>query len=649
MNNIFKKSFLKNSSGLSRSIILVIVLGIISFIFLIGLIFFRIRTVYLNVLSGRQDLDYALTFVKEGDFSKATMAAERAVGGFTLAEEILTDLQNNFLIKNIQILNNNLNDFKYLAQMARVLSSSAEKSLTLVQEIEDIVSGKKAGNFLEFTEDEKFRILKKLYESYPEMQGIKANIDLSLIYLDKVKDNKLLSSYSDQIDNLEIKLKEISVAMEKIVSLSAIVPVLTGYPEPASYLIVLQNNNELRPTGGFIGTYGILEIKLGDITKLETHDIYHLDMPASLNKSFQVSPPEPLAKYLGVNQWFMRDSNWSPDWPSSAQKIIWFYEQEMLAAGKEEEIIDFSGVIAITPRIITDLLYIVGPIEIDGQVYNKDNFMDVLQYEVEMDFREEGISEWDRKLVIGSILKELKVKLFNLSSERWTELLDLFNKNILEKNILVYLDDEYSRKISTNLNWDGEIKKASLDYLMTIDANLAAYKTDRVMEKNIKYILNEEADGRLKSIIKINYKNNGWFDWQTTRYRTFTRVYVPLDSALLTSSGLSAASAISEKDLQISNPKTYFGGFISIEPGRQGTLIFEYYLPEDISQDVKTKNNYSLLLQKQPGNNINKFEAEFNFINPIKSVSGDGNIRVEKNKIYWDNNLEKDYYLEIKF
>ncbi|HOZ53140.1 MAG TPA: DUF4012 domain-containing protein [bacterium] len=649
MNNIFKKIFLKSSPGLSRSIIIVIVLGVISFIFLIGLIFFRIRTVYLNVLSGRQDLDYALTFVKEGDFSRASVAAERAVDGFTLAEEILTDLQNNFLIKRIGLLNNNLNDFKYLAQMARVLSSSAEKSLTLVQEIEDIVSGKKAGNFLEFTEDEKFRILKKLYESYPEMQGIKANIDLSLIYLDKVKGNRLLSSYSNQIENLEIRLKETSVIMEKIVSLSAIVPVLTGYPESASYLIVLQNNNELRPTGGFIGTYGILEIKLGDIVKLETHDIYHLDMPASLNKSFQVSPPEPIAKYLGVNQWFMRDSNWSPDWPTSAKKILWFYEQEMLAAGKGNEIIDFSGVIAVTPRIITDLLYIVGPIEIDGQVYDKDNFMDVLQYEVEMAFREEGVSEWDRKLVIGSILKELKVKLFNLSSNRWVELLDLFNKNIQEKNALVYLDDEYSRKISTNLGWDGEIKKSSQDYLMTIDANLAAYKTDRVMEKNIKYTLNEEANGKFKAIVKIEYKNNGFFDWQTTRYRTFTRVYVPLDSALLNSSGLSVSPAISDKDIEIANPKTYFGGFILIEPGKQGTLTFEYYLPEKISQEIKANNIYSLLLQKQPGNNINKFEAEFNFINPIKSASGDGSIRVEKNKIYWDNNLEKDYYLEIKF
>jgi hypothetical protein len=169
------------------------------------------------------------------------------------------------------------------------------------------------------------------------------------------------------------------------------------------------------------------------------------------------------------------------------------------------------------------------------------------------------------------------------------------------------------------------------------------------MEKNIKYILNEELDGKLKAIVKIDYKNNGWFDWQTTRYRTFTRVYVPLDSVLLTSAGLNVPPAISDKDVQISNPKTYFAGFISVEPGKQGTLVFEYYLPENISQDVKTKNNYSLLLQKQPGNNINKFEAEFNFINPIKSVSGDGNIRVEKNKIYWDNNLEKDYYLEIKF
>lgn len=56
-----------------------------------------------------------------------------------------------------------------------------------------------------------------------------------------------------------------------------------------------------------------------------------------------------------------------------------------------------------------------------------------------------------------------------------------------------------------------------------------------------------------------------------------------------------------------------------------------------------------MLLQKQPGNNINKFEAEFNFIKSVKFVLGEGNIKVEKNKIYWDNNLEKDYYLEVKF
>ena len=60
------------------------------------------------------------------------------------------------------------------------------------------------------------------------------------------------------------------------------------------------------------------------------------------------------------------------------------------------------------------------------------------------------------------------------------------------------------------------------------------------MVKKIKYSLIEELDGKLKAIVRITYDNKGWFDWQTTRYRSFTRVYTPQDSVFVRASGLSA-------------------------------------------------------------------------------------------------------------
>ena len=92
---------------------------------------------------------------------------------------------------------------------------------------------------------------------------------------------------------------------------------------------------------------------------------------------------------------------------------------------------NFDGVLAITPRLITDLLYIVGPININGQEYNKDNFTEPLQYEVEVAYREKGISEMDRKKVIGDILKELKDRLFSLPTSSYLELLETLNSNIV--------------------------------------------------------------------------------------------------------------------------------------------------------------------------------------------------------------------------
>ncbi|MCK9438636.1 MAG: DUF4012 domain-containing protein [Patescibacteria group bacterium] len=611
-------------------------------------VLFKINKIYSNVNSGQKNIEESLQLFKDGDFSRATLVAQESHQDFLEASQSLDSLSNYWPLNKILFFQNNFNDFKYLTKTAEILSSSAEKSFFIAQEIEDIVAGKRFDNFLEFSEDEKRRILKLLYENSPELNGIKANVDLSLFYLEKAENNSFLSKYVPQIKQLKEYLNTSSNLLSNLASFSAVIPSLAGYPEPVSYLIVLQNNNELRATGGFIGSYGVMELSLGDIIKLETNDVYHLDMPASLNKDFNVLPPEPIKKYLGVDRWFMRDSNWSPDFPTSAKKIKWFYEQEMVAAGRSSELIDVSGLIAITPRMITDLLYITGPVEVDGQTYDKDNFVEVLQYEVEMAFREEGVSEWNRKNIIGDIVKEIKIKLFNLPSEKWLELMDVFNQNIDRKNFLVYLFDDYKREVSQSFAWEGEVKKTDSDFLMVIDSNLAAFKTDRVMEKNIFYSLEEKPDG-IFSQVDIYYKNNGWFDWQTTRYRTYTRVYIPKDSQYLEASGLSAGDVYSSSDNEIENPKGLLGAFISIEPGEQKILSFQYSLADSILKDINDKKYYSLQVQKQAGSEIQEFKANLKFQRKIIGFEGEGDILIKENELTWTNKLDKDYKLKIYF
>lgn len=655
MNNFsdkFKKNFMNNKQGHPRGfakgfLILAIFAGIILLVFSLFL-FPKARKIYLGVNSGQENIEKSLVLFKEGDFSGATLSAKKSNDDFSSVLSAVEDLENFFITKKISFFRENVEDFKYLARTAETLSRSAQKSFFIAQEIEDIVAGKKFDNFMEFSDHEKYRVLKLLYESSPDINGIKANIDLSLLYLDKVEGSKLLGSYDDKVANLRGYLVFSSNFLSNLSSFSAIIPALAGYPNNSSYLIILQNNNELRPTGGFIGSYGIMEVGLGDIVKLETNDVYHLDMPASLNKSFNITPPEPIKKYLGVDRWFLRDSNWSPDFPSSAKNIKWFYEQEMLAVGRSEELVDLSGVIAITPRVITDLLYITGPIEVEGKQYDKDNLTEALQYEVEMAFREEGRSEWNRKNVIGDIVKEIKIKLFNIPSDRWQEIIGLFEQNIERKDLMVYLFDDYKREISSKFKWEGEIKKSESDFLMVVDANLAAFKTDRVMDKKITYYLEEEGQS-LKAKVSINYKNNGWFDWQTTRYRTYTRVYSPLNSSLLKFSGISSGDAFVLSENKIDNPKTSFAGFISIEPGQERVLSFEYELPENVVQLLREKKYYLLKLQRQAGNNINEFKASFKFEKEVERVEAQGLVEVNGREVYWTNDLSRDYDIKIFF
>jgi len=146
------------------------------------------------------------------------------------------------------------------------------------------------------------------------------------------------------------------------------------------------------------------------------------------------------------------------------------------------------------------------------------------------------------------------------------------------------------------------------------------------MDKKINYSFSSDASGKLHAKVAITYKNDGTFTWKTTRYRTYTRIYVPQGSALVGGSGmmendkiLDPARRTGKIDVGEEFGKTYFGAFISIEPGAEGTLSFEYILPDKIKNQI-AGGLYKLLVQKQSGTPGHPLTLNLNFGKNIKQA-----------------------------
>jgi len=604
--------------------------------------FLHLKNIYSHTIIAKENLEAVPELLKFKDFATARTKAGIAQDNFEESVLALENIQNNFLFSRIETSNNILRDVSFILSAGLNLSKASVRISDLALHLDELLGSDINNSFESLDRNKKRKLLQVAYESSPEFHGIKANIDLSIDSLSRINPNGIFFPVKDQLGLLKENIEEVSSLMNKILPISEMLPKLAGYPSPANYLIVLQNSDELRPTGGFIGTYGILQMDSGEIERLDTHDIYHLDMP--VKDKVNVAPPEPIKKYL-VDKWYMRDSNWSPDWSESAQKINWFYDLENSKFPKPD-INNFVGVIGITPEFVTDLLSFIGPLEVNGETYTKDNFVDLLQYKVEKGYVHLGVPSWHRKEEVGDILAKLKKELLGMPTDKLSEIVNLVDNNLARKNILFYFNDLAIQEVAKNSNFAGEIKQTDSDFVMVVDANMGAYKTDAVMGKSIEYSLDQGING-LFAKLKINYSHRGSFDWKTTRYRSYTRIYVPRGSQLIKSWG----GDKEQVDVYDEGDKTVFAGFISIEPGKINNIYLEYKLPDRINIQAIAQKEYSLYFQKQAGAKIEELKLSLNFDNIIKSYKPTGFFvdNKEGEKIKWSADLETDREFKVKF
>jgi len=301
----------------------------------------------------------------------------------------------------------------------------------------------------------------------------------------------------------------------------------------------------------------------------------------------------------------MRDSNISPDVPTSAAQFEKMYQ--LLGQG-----LGFDGIIYIDTQVVEEIIEVTGPIEVLGTRYTAEidsrcNCPNVI-YELENYAEIAAKGQEDRKAVLGVLMQQILARAMGSDVEKMPELLETIVRLANHKHIMFYMHDQKAQQALSKLGWTGEILSTEGDYLHINDSNFAGGKSNLYVNQTVTQDIKTNQNGKTVKKVTIEYKNPQAFNtWLNGINRDYVRVYVPKGSKLIASKGSeNGVSTIEDLD------KTVFEAFITVRPQNSRVLSFEYEIP------YNPKGGYDLTVQKQPGAKDFQYNIQING-NPISS------------------------------
>ena len=456
--------------------------------------------------------------------------------------------------------------------------------------------------------------------------AVKDADDLNKV-INKIDVNNLPDAYRDKFSSLDKQANLLSNNLANFVDAGISLKEALGLSRDKRYLLIFQNNSELRASGGFIGSYALVDFRDGKIRNLEVPGGGSYDTEAGLD--MHVVAPKPL--WLVNPLWHFWDANWWPNWPTTAKNLMWFYEKS------DGPSVD--GVVSLTPTVIERLLEISGPIDLTkeyGLIIDSNNFWETTQKVVErnnlvkthpdyvaglatsskvVDVRlplQQDLgnnSDNKPKKIIGDLMaKILETLPQKLNKDNLVKTISLLESSLSEKQIMFYFTDAGFQEAVSKRNWAGEIKSSDKDYLMVVDTNIAGQKTDRKISEKIEHFSDVSSDGTIINTLKITRTHNGIKNEPLTGVRNndWLRIYVPLGSELISATGFiapdeqylnkkpesdwlkipllndeenAATDNNSKTKIYIENGKTVFANWTMVDPSQSTEIIIRYRLP----------------------------------------------------------------------
>src|SRR5579859_1554423 len=324
----------------------------------------------------------------------------------------------------------------------------------------------------------------------------------------------------------------IAAALVAVDEFQQLVPIITevlGGNGARTYLIEQVNPAELRPGGGFIGSYSVLRADHGTLKVIKSGDAVDLiGTRAAAGQPGYITPPGPIHEFVPNTSWSFIDSNFFPDFPSNALAGERF-AQPYLGS-------HLDGVIAIDYYTVVQMLELTGPIAVPGYGINltSTNLVPlIIQYDLAAytDSHANAI----HKAILAAVAGPLLQRIATLPPANWPALLGAFNDLASTRHLQSYFNNETVQKQMVQFGWSGTLNVTGAnEYLLESEANLGGTKANYFVVRHFTIALTRVGNV-LHHKVTIDLTDNMPFMYRPSEYyRAFITLYV---SGLATSAG----------------------------------------------------------------------------------------------------------------
>lgn len=447
-----------------------------------------------------------------------------------------------------------------------------------------------------------------------------------------------MPTWNQELKDAKLELQRITTALNLGEQFFPYFDSVFAKDSEKKYLLLFANNMELRPGGGFIGSFGVLNMKNYSIQSLNVYDVYDADGQITAH----VRPPSAIRDHLNQPHWFLRDSAFSPDFYENYQQAEYFLEKSL---GYR----DFDGVILLTTTAIQNVLAAMGEMYVPDfkETVTADNFYIKAQLYAESEFFP---GSRQKKTFLSSVMNQMMIDLPQADTLKLSEMV---RKSLDEKQLVLYFDDEELQQQLDGMYWSGRTIKPKctspnpnciVDYLFPYDANLGVNKANFFITKSQKLSAKIDASGLVSHTYSIVYKNDSFEDiFPGGWYKNYFQVLLP--RGIRIKKVMLDDREIRTFDLQTGD-FTRIGFLSEVAPKSLGKITIQYELNQPIT---KGSAIYQLIIQKQIGSANSDFQLALELPQNTYVVNKNFSPVVKDNKILYNTTLSADKIFYIEF
>ncbi|OGZ00411.1 MAG: hypothetical protein A2945_03650 [Candidatus Liptonbacteria bacterium RIFCSPLOWO2_01_FULL_52_25] len=304
---------------------------------------------------------------------------------------------------------------------------------------------------------------------------------------------------------------------------------------------MFQNPSEIRPAGGFLGSYADVSLKSGALESVDVRDINDPDRELAQN----IIPPKPLQ--AAVTRLRAADANWFFDFAESAKLVTKLIEASELYT---PQAVNFDAAVAISPKVIQDILALVGPVELKAAkfTFTAENFLEEIQRRVQVGQAQRATYP---KEVLKELSHEMLIRVRLLEPEKQQEALRLAQAWIEKRDVMFYSEDVELQRFFEGFGTTGTpyVPAANYegDYLAIVDANVGGGKSDIYVKQDVLLQSQMNEDGMVANHVVIGREHRGnkaKYSWYKLPNEDYLQIFVPPNAKLANVRGGTAKTVI---------------------------------------------------------------------------------------------------------